>query len=296
MKFRWILLMLVVAPFLNGCIPDPVDIEIPQAESKLVVASQMLLDRFLLVQVSRSFGALEFSQTAGDTLSDDLLSRLLVDSGRVVLISQGQSDTLLSLGNGLYLSLETQLIPGERYQLSVFDSLSGMQVFAESEVLPVAPIGSVGYEWRVTPLPFDSTFRDSSLAVFLEFDDLPGESYYMVNLYRLAQADSQGVANIFGNLLGSQAQNTYSLTDRLYPDAAIRDTLINRNFSKGDTIAVALSHISPRYFQYLTTRERSGNSIFVTLLGEPVSYPSNVDGGYGMFNLHLPSIRLLILE
>ncbi len=289
--------MLGLLSALEGCIPEPVDIDIPQAESRLVVASQMVLDQLLLVQVSRSFGALEFSAEEGDTIGDSFLDSLLVTRGRVVLLSQGQADTLPHLGNGIYLSINTELLPGQSYRLSVFDSASGQQVFAESEVLPVAEWTSLDHAWDARSLTLgDSTVMDSVLSLFVEWEDLPGESYYMINAYRFSQLDSQGVSNSFGGLIGGGIPNTYSLSDKLYAGGTIRDTLLNRSFRQGDTLAVALSHISPLYYQYLTTRQRSGTNIFVTLLGEPVSYPSNVEGGYGMFSLHLPQLRFVVVK
>ena len=282
---------------LCACIPDPVDIDIPQAEPQLVVASQMLFDRFLLVQVSRSFGALEFSEEESDTLNQALLDQILVDRARVVLFNNGESDTLAGGENGLYIGFNTLLTPGETYQLSVYDSTEQQSVFAESMVLPQAEWNSLNHEIVFDSIRLgDTTFNDTLLSLEVSFEDFAEESYYMINLYKVS-LDSQQVAGGFNNaLIGSGNQNTFALADQLYPSTLIEDTLFTNQFRPGDTIAVALSHISPIYYQYLSTRARSNGSIFANLLGEPVSYPSNVDGGLGMFNLHLPNIRFLVLE
>lgn len=283
---------------LASCIPEPVDLEIPQAEPKLVVASQMIFDQILLVQVSRSFGALEFSEEQSDTLNQELLNQILVDSARVVLISYNQTDTLIGVGSGLYLGLNTELIAGQTYQLSVYDSVTEELVFAESEVLPQAELNELDYSFSFDSITFqDTVFRDTALAVSIGFDDFLDENYYMVNMYRVSlDTANNNLEGLASTLIGDGGNTTFALTDQLYTEQTIRDTLVTTQFRPGDTVAVALSHISPTYYQYLSTRSRSAGSIFVSLLGEPVSYPSNVDGGYGMFNLHLPNIRFLILR
>jgi hypothetical protein len=294
-----LILYISIVALLSACIPDPVDIDIPQPPPQLVVTSQMLSNQTVLVQVSRSFGALTFSEDNGDSLSNELLDELLVDSARVVLSHAGEMDTLLNLSNGLYLSLGTTLVPGERYLLTVYDFVSGEQVMAETEVLPPVALGELSHYFERNVLQLgDSSLSDTLLALDLSFDDLPGDNYYMVNLYRISQPDSQVVTNpdeLF-SLNGNSNRNTYPLSDQLYRSGSIRDTLFNSSFRPGDTLGVSLSHISPLYYQYLTTRQRSSNSIFANLLGEPVNYPSNVEGGYGLFTLHLPTVQVLVLD
>ncbi|TAE46296.1 MAG: DUF4249 family protein [Bacteroidetes bacterium] len=122
---------------------------------------------------------------------------------------------------------------------------------------------------------------------------MPGESYYMINLYKVSIPDSQTFASVFTSGSGLPTQ-IYS--DKLYTDPVIRDTISYQGFAPGDTVAVALSHVSKGYYEFLSARQRSNSSIFVTLLKEPVSYSTNVTGGYGFFTLHVPAIRLFILE
>ncbi len=59
-----------------------------------------------------------------------------------------------------------------------------------------------------------------------------------------------------------------------------------------DSIVVTLTNISRAYFEYIEARNRSGNSF----LSEPISFPSNITNGYGFFNIHFPSARILELE
>ena len=58
---------------------------------------------------------------------------------------------------------------------------------------------------------------------------------------------------------------------------------------------ILLSNISEGYYQFLKSRERSGN-LLSDITNEPVNYPSNVNNGLGYFNTHYPSIRFFDLK
>lgn len=289
---------------LTSCIPDPVEIEVPQAETKLVIASQMLFNQGVLVQVSKSFSALTEipssnpggnPPTEGDSIDEDFLNLLLVDSAQVIIEGPTTVDTLISLSQGFYLSLGTELIENETYRLRVYDSTSGLSVFAQTKVLPQAAFKELDFRFQPLSLDFqDTTFTDSLFQLTISFDDLEGENYYMVNLYKISQNGApQPGTDLFSF---GQGQPTYTFADRLLKGGTFTDTLDYSEISVGDTIGVTLSHISKDYYDFLNTRDRSGNSIFAALLGEPVNYPSNVVDGYGMFNLYFPTTRVLIVE
>ncbi|MEL6672016.1 MAG: DUF4249 family protein, partial [Bacteroidota bacterium] len=171
-----------------ACIPEPVDIDIEQAEPRLVVSSQMLNENLVLINVSRSFGALEFSEQEEDSLSDDFLAQILADSARVVLTHNGLSDTLPGIGQGFYLSFNTELVENELYQLAVYDSATGLEVFSESQVLRPAVWDSLAYEFQLETFSlFDTSFNDTTLQLRVRFEDFSDENYYMLNAYRLSQ-------------------------------------------------------------------------------------------------------------
>ncbi|RMG28629.1 MAG: DUF4249 family protein [Bacteroidetes bacterium] len=288
----WACLLLAVMQ--QGCVPEPVEIDIEQAEPRLVVASQMLFQEGVLVHVSKSFGALDFSQEAGDSLTDAFLEQVLVPHARVTLTYKDGTDTLLGIGQGFYLSLSTPMYPHEPYLLEVYDSVSGQQVMARTEVLPPTRWAELDYAFDTTSLQLaDTTFRDTLLQLYAAFEDLPGESYYMLNVYRLSGGERQTY-----DLLQLQSGSAVHLyADQLYAGASqIRDTLSYPGFRPGDTVAFAISHISRGYYDFQSARQRSGSSLFVNLLQEPVNYPTNVVGGYGYFNLHGPAIEVKVLE
>ena len=72
-------------------------------------------------------------------------------------------------------------------------------------------------------------------------------------------------------------------------DTFIRSVNLS-SVSSNDSLMILLSNISEGYYQFLKSRERSGNPI-LEFTNEPVNYRSNVNNGLGYFNTHYPSIR-----
>ena len=68
--------------------------------------------------------------------------------------------------------------------------------------------------------------------------------------------------------------------------------VINKYFSKGDVLIVTISSISEGYYNYLEAEERAGNLIS-SFISEPVSYPTNVDGGYGYFSTNFITYKIV---
>ena len=71
--------------------------------------------------------------------------------------------------------------------------------------------------------------------------------------------------------------------------------VIFQNYTEGDSVLVTMSNISKAYFDYLWLRNESRYSL-AGFASEPLNFPSNVQGGYGYFNLHIPDIRTFVLE
>lgn len=69
----------------------------------------------------------------------------------------------------------------------------------------------------------------------------------------------------------------------------------------GEIMTVSLTRtlgalqFSESYYQFLQVRENSGN--FLTeITKEPLSLPSNVEGGLGFFNTHFPDLQFFDLN
>jgi hypothetical protein len=68
-----------------------------------------------------------------------------------------------------------------------------------------------------------------------------------------------------------------------------------RRFSAGDTVAVVLANISEDYYRYLSVSLDSRNSVSF-LISEPLNLPTNVQNGYGYFNMHFPDVRVFRMK
>jgi hypothetical protein len=67
-----------------------------------------------------------------------------------------------------------------------------------------------------------------------------------------------------------------------------------RSFSSGDSISVMLSSVNEDYYKFL--KLRNDRFRFSEFSSEPFNYPTNVQGGYGFFNLYVPDARVFVVE
>lgn len=268
-----------------GCIPQPLDIALPQAESRLVIASQVVPGDIMIVVVSRSFDALEFSEEESDTVAQELLEQLLVDSALVTISYNGLTDTLFQIPNvaGLYASIGTPQFLNVDYLLEVTDSLGTppQSVNALSRMLTQVAFNTASVDTGTNAF---GTYVDVSYS----FTDPPEDNWYMVNYYTPDTGSASAGAFLSG---GSGSTVTQLLSDKTFESSTYVDTFRLEAWPN-DTILVSISNISETYFDFLSLRER-GSNFFTDLVKEPLSYPTNVNGGYGFFNTHFPDLRVL---
>lgn len=274
-------LLLLAAALLCRCVPDPLEVEgVPQLKPRIVVSTQIVPDRSLVVLLTRTFSALEASD---DSDPQDLIDQIAVTDARVFLHGPARTDTLLDLGNGLYGGISVPFRTGDRYALQVNSETLG-EVNATAQVLEQVNFKSIEVD-----LSFNG-FDDTLVQVRYEAIDPPGKNQYMVNVQRFRSND------LLQNIINPRAFMRLS-TDEEFNGAAFGETFraFPRNYTKGDTVAVSLSNISEEYYRFLKLRQDNRFS-FVEFLGEPINYPSNVEGGLGHFNLFVPSVRFFVVE
>jgi hypothetical protein len=128
----------------SACVlsPTPLDIDIPEAEQRLVIASFSLPPQELLLTFSRTFSAL-IQQDSTGVGDPDILGQILVDSGLVTLTYAGRIDTLSRLAPGVFASLNAEQIDNEKYTLFARDYKTGKSIFAETVLLPPVSLDSV---------------------------------------------------------------------------------------------------------------------------------------------------------
>lgn len=276
LHFFYGLLLLLSA----GCIPDPLPINnLPKAEVKMVVSSQIIPETGLVVFLSKSLGALD----AGDgTDLTALLSAIVIDDAIVTITDGVESYVLDDLGGGFYGGYNPEWIPDTEYRLNVQSSSLG-SIEAVTHVRQ-----SVSFE-EVSARIFSNGF-DSLIQITYGLNDPLGENFYMLNVQRFSDLNKlAGYLNpriytrlaIDENFDGQQVQETFNVPFQ--------------EFSIGDTVAVSIANISEAYYEFLKLRADNRFN-FVEFAGEPINYPTNVKGGYGFFNLHTADIRIFILE
>jgi hypothetical protein len=266
---------------LTSCLPDPLEVDgIPVVKPEIVVSSQIVPDESLVILLTKSFGALDASD---DSDPQALLDQISITDALVTLQHNGETDTLLSLGNGFYGGTTIDFVPNTDYTLNV-DSESLGNVTATTRVKP-----QVTFEEIEAQLYFDN-FDDTLAQITYRLDDPPEKNWYMLNVLKVEQDElRENLLNPrdFVRLVDDEtfADTTFVETFRVFP----------REFADGDTIAVYLSNISKDYYDFIQLRLDNRFSL-VEFISEPLNYPSNVIGGRGYFNLYIPDIRFIVLE
>ena len=273
------LIIISIAISLTGCLPDPLPVsDIPTLQSKVVISSQMTPYSGLVVSVSKSLGALDVGD---DTDIEDLLSQILIDNAIVTIKYNNQTDTLSNLGDGLYLSVATVWEEGVSYTLHV-DAGEYGEVEATSQVTHAVTFDFASVNVSGTD---DNRQADVSYG----FKDPAADNYYAVNVQRYSGRREYDFLNerIYTHLLQDAAFNggQYS-EDFVVPFS---------RYHHGDTVAVFLSSIDQTYYNFLKLRNDSEFSLG-DFISEPINYPSNVNGGYGFFNLYLPDVKVFVIE
>ncbi|TND10562.1 MAG: hypothetical protein FD123_204 [Bacteroidetes bacterium] len=263
-----------------SCLPPPIDIDVKPADPKMVIASQVLGNQGLIVGLTRSYSPLDTSGS-NDSVSSNLLNSILVSNAIVTVSYLSSVDTLYMASPGLYINLFVQLYDDVTYTLHAKDPATGEEVSAVTTLEPQITFDTV--------YPFIERLASDTFVHFhYTLTDFPNdENYYVVNFVKKVQGDSTfDIGTVFaqGN---NQLLTEFDLLDDQAFDAngrLTKDTWV-RSLGQTDTSAAVVSHISKGYYEFLTAYKRSG-SVFNQLTGEPINYPTNVNGGHGYFTMH----------
>ncbi len=270
-------LVLVV---LGGCIPDPLEVDdIPSLPVKLVISSQVLPGQGLSVLVTKSIGALDAGW--GSEL-EPLLREIAVDDAVVTLTYGNQVDTLVYQEYGVYAGADGAIQSGQLYELKVISARWG-----SVRATAIAPDPVV---FQTASAKLYLTGFDSLASVTYGITDPPGPNWYMINVQKISTEtpiDRYLNPRVFTRLVRDTAFNGQPFEETF--------NVIFQDYSLGDTALVTLSNISEEYFRYLSLRNDSRYSL-AGFASEPLNFPSNVQGGYGYFNLHVPDARVFVLE
>lgn len=272
--------LLLLVP-LASCLPEPLEVKnIPVAKPEIVVSTQLIPDRSLLVLLTKTFSALDYKE---DSDPEELLKQIAVNDALVTITGPDGTDTLTFVEDGFYRGIFTPLQEGELYELRVRSESMG-EVHALTRVQEWVPFIDAK-----ASLSYDDT-GDTLALVEYSFQDPEGPNWYILNVQKFNQES-----------LEKEVINPSAFT-RLLQDANFDGQLADgyfqftpEDYAPGDTIAFTLSNISEEYYRFMQLRLENRLNL-MDFLGEPVNYPSNVVGGKGYFNLHAPDIKVFVLE
>lgn len=272
---------LAFAGFLKSCLPEPLPITtIPKAKEKLVISSLYVHGQAVTVFLSRTFDALEAGRF---TDFEEFIDSLTVDSALVTFSDGNTVDTLLNVGDGVYTLLNTNLIEGNSYTLSAVRLSDSLYATATTTLLPQVSFSAVVPELEKTPF-------DTLITLNFEIDDPPGPNYYAINVQELPN-EEEDLFDIRNRPF------TYLLTDEAFDGQVFADTfrVFFYDFTPTDTVLISLTNVSKEYYEFLDLRVKDRYQLFDEL-AEPINYPSNVENGWGYFNLFVPDARIFFLE
>lgn len=264
---------------LIGCIPEPLVVDdVPVAGEKLVVSTVLGSEQVLSLLLTRSYGALEVDLEN----NSELIENYVVSNAEVWVRYNNEMVQLDQLVPGVYGTNNIDLNTDATYELEIYDPNGNRSVTSQTVLKENVEFIDVSVEI------FNSF--DTSLQVSYSFMDVPGESYYMVNVQRLSerQLDTE-------RILRSRVY-THLVTDKGFSDGGeISGNFLTyfRYLSYGDTLLLSLSNISSEYYNYL---EKVNNGFLGPgLINEPFNFPTNVNNGYGFFNLYFRDIKIRTL-
>ena len=259
----------------ESCLPEPLEVNgIPVLTPHIVVSSQVVPGQSIAVLLTRSVSALE---AGSSTNADSLLNAVVINDANVVISWQDETDTLQFLGTGIYGSASTPLIAGEAYTLRVESPSMGI-VTAQTNMNARVSFDDVSASLQIED-------KDTLGSVSYAFTDPPGQNWYMLNVQRYH--DPENLINNLNPRIFIKAMSDADFSGNVRSETF---TVPFRRFHAGDTVSVTLANISQEYYNYLKTRIDGQNSIS-EFVSEPVNLPTNVQGGYGYFNMQIPDTR-----
>lgn len=276
--FSWITLVVLLS-FTGACRPKPIKINVESAPPKLVVFSHVVPEKSMIVALTKSFSALE-----GVDNTD--INSFLVSGAKVQIKFDNQLFDFTEINPGVYVSYNEAYQVNEEYELII--THNGETVTAKTVMLPKTTFSECVPEVIKNP-------GDTSVFVSVKFSDNPSiNNWYLINIYKRSSSSNplDGI-NYFQNGKNVALQ-TYLVSDKEFGTDFSKRFEVKEVYHD-DSIAVTLSNINEKYFDYLKLRG-NGGSVFTQLNLEPVTYPTNVVNGYGFFNAHNPSLKYFDLS
>jgi hypothetical protein len=287
-----LLVIIIGIVLFASCTPEAIELDVPQAPQKIIVASQQMEGNYFVVVLSRSFSALEQKNTNLQDPTKPLPEELLVKNAIVELQLNGSTVQLFEASPGVYGTEE--LFPQfyETYTLKVTDAEKQEHVIAQTQMLPKVPLD----DFSVTSV----TGKKNQYTLSYSFNDLPEiNNWYVVNFYTKDNAKDSTPENprdidYIAKRLLEQRLDFDLISEK---DLVQGKYQVTKTFSSNDldTFGIALSNISQGYYEFLAAQKKYA-SITNKIRGEVINMPTNIQNGYGYFNLHTPDLHAIRLK
>jgi hypothetical protein len=268
----------IVAMMFCSCTPEPLALDdLEPQKSEIVVSSQILPNGTLAIILTKSFSVMY-----GDS-SAFRANEFAIDDARVTVMSRSTIHEFKLIGSGVYASPGFPLRQGDVCRLRVQSPSMGI-VTSTAVVQPVVKFDTVNLKL------YDNGHQKQWADVKYTFKDPPVRNYYLVTVQGAKRKDLVDNAfnpDVYARVLEDESFNGKAFSEAFYAT--------KRDFYEGDSIAVSISAIGHDYFKYLKMRIENEHE-FSQLFSEPVHYPSNVEGGKGFFNLHIPDVRVIVAK
>jgi hypothetical protein len=269
-----------IALVVIACTPDPLPVKnIPTLTPHIVVSTQTVPDQSIVVLLTKSVGALDAGKNSD---LQTLLAQIVVSDALVTVEHDGELDTLTYLGNGLYGNADTPILAGHNYKLNVNSPTVGV-VTSTTQAQ-----ATINFE-TVSATLYENEY-DTLAVINYSLKDPPGKNFYMVNVQQISATET------LSSLLNPRLF-THVVSDEEFNEATFQEEfkVFFQHYSVNDTVAVSLTNISEDYYNYVQKRIDNRFSV-ISFATEPFNYPTNVQGGYGFFNMQQPDVRLFVLK
>src|SRR6218665_1220986 len=251
---------LALVLLLGACRPEPIDIKVDAAPQKLVVSSNIVPEKIMIVSLTRSFSALE-SQANTDAVSNEQLQKVLIRNAFVTVSYDGKIDTLHKLYDGVYASDNVLQTDYGYYTLYARDKNTGLEITAVTNIMPRRTFDTI------------QVFKSEKGVCNVHYrimDDPKNRNYYVVNFVRKSgDKNNIDVQQFFTNGNGDFENYMELLTDESFTGGVFESTKELSTVGPADTIAVSMANISRGYYEFLSAFKRSGNFINA-LTAEPI--------------------------
>jgi hypothetical protein len=282
-----ILLMIILSQLLS-CKPEPLDVNMPQAPEKPAIAAQYGIDGVMGLVLSRTFDAGKQIYSA-DSNGINYDTTLLLTGALIEISGEGKRFNLEELDPGIYASNEALFEDGALYTLQV-TCKDGKTLSAQSKKMPKVSFNDISAK-------ISDNFK--SVKINYTFNDFASpESYYVVNYIsgnQQQQIPDKPDPEFIAKRILEQNAGFDLIDESMFKDGVFfGEKTINRP-TNSDSIGVALTHISKDYYHYLQAQKKAG-TLFNQIRAEVINFPSNIQNGYGFFELNEPDFRILELE